>query len=62
MKLAVDYPMDEASKREYALCLQDLMHGSQSRAQRHAFFAEREVAKVPGLPADTPPALSPRWV
>jgi 3-hydroxyacyl-CoA dehydrogenase len=30
------------------------MRGPQSKAQRHAFFAEREVAKVPGLPADTP--------
>ena len=26
----------------------------ESRAQRHVFFAEREVAKVPGLPKGTP--------
>jgi 3-hydroxyacyl-CoA dehydrogenase len=52
VKLAVDYPLEEGSKREYALCL-ELMQGSQSKAQRHAFFAEREVAKVPGLPEDT---------
>jgi 3-hydroxyacyl-CoA dehydrogenase len=53
VKFAVDYPLAEGSKREYALCL-ELMRGPQSKAQRHAFFAEREVAKVPGLPADTP--------
>ncbi|MDB5396407.1 MAG: hypothetical protein JWM91_3913 [Rhodospirillales bacterium] len=52
VKLAVDYPLEEGSKREYALCI-DLMQGAQSKAQRHAFFAEREVAKVPGLPEDT---------
>ncbi len=28
-----------------------LMAGSQSRALRHLFFAEREAAKIPGLPA-----------
>ena len=30
----------------------DLMAGSQSRALRHLFFAEREAAKVPALPSD----------
>src|SRR5207248_4949321 len=29
--------------------------GDQSKAQRHIFFAEREAAKVPGLPAGTKP-------
>lgn len=29
----------------------ELMAGSQSRALRHLFFAEREAAKIPGLPA-----------
>ena len=29
-----------------------LMAGSQSRALRHLFFAEREAAKIPGLPTD----------
>jgi 3-hydroxyacyl-CoA dehydrogenase len=52
VKFAVDYPLEEGSRREYALCL-ELMQGAQSKAQRHAFFAEREVAKVPGLPEDT---------
>ena len=31
-----------------------LMHGAQSIAQRHVFFAEREAAKIPGLGKDTP--------
>ena len=53
VKFAVDYTLEEGSEREHALCL-ELMRGPQSKAQRHAFFAEREVAKVPGLPADTP--------
>ncbi len=52
VRFAVDYPLEEGAKREYALC-RELMQGSQSKAQRHAFFAEREVAKVPGLPEDT---------
>ncbi|HET8611839.1 MAG TPA: 3-hydroxyacyl-CoA dehydrogenase NAD-binding domain-containing protein [Sphingomonas sp.] len=32
-----------------------LMAGSQSRALRHLFFAEREAARVPGLPPETRP-------
>jgi len=53
VKLAVDFPLAEGSRREHELCIA-LMQGAQSKAQRHAFFAEREVAKVPGLPDDTP--------
>ncbi|HEX5537670.1 MAG TPA: 3-hydroxyacyl-CoA dehydrogenase NAD-binding domain-containing protein [Sphingobium sp.] len=30
----------------------ELMAGSQSRALRHLFFAEREAARIPGLPED----------
>src|ERR1700761_3102815 len=52
VKLSTEYPIAEGAKREYALC-RELMQGNQSKAQRHAFFAEREVAKVPGLPEDT---------
>ena len=33
----------------------ELMAGSQSRALRHLFFAEREAAKIPGLPAGVEP-------
>ncbi|HQP19312.1 MAG TPA: 3-hydroxyacyl-CoA dehydrogenase NAD-binding domain-containing protein, partial [Phenylobacterium sp.] len=35
-----------------AQLFQELMSSSESRAQRHVFFSEREVAKVPGLPKD----------
>ncbi len=52
VKLSTEYPVAEGSKREYELCI-GLMRGAQSKAQRHAFFAEREVAKVPGLPDGT---------
>ena len=31
------------------------MNGEQSKAQRYAFFAEREASKVAGVPADTKP-------
>ncbi len=33
----------------------ELMNGEQSKAQRYAFFAEREASKVAGVPADTKP-------
>ena len=52
VKAAVELPFDEGMKREREL-FQELMASSQSKAQRHVFFAEREVAKVPGLPKDT---------
>lgn len=32
----------------------ELMSGSQSAAQRYYFFAERQVAKIPDIPAETP--------
>src|SRR5262249_37672781 len=34
---------------------QKLREGDQSKAQRHIFFAEREAAKVPDIPASTKP-------
>lgn len=46
-------PFEEGLKRERELFV-ELRASPQSAALRHAFFAEREVAKVPGLPADTP--------
>jgi 3-hydroxyacyl-CoA dehydrogenase len=33
---------------------QVLVNGTQSKALRHLFFAEREAARVPGIPEDTP--------
>ena len=42
-------PIDEAIAID-SEANRELMAGSQSRALRHLFFAEREAAKVPGLP------------
>jgi 3-hydroxyacyl-CoA dehydrogenase len=33
---------------------QQLVAGTESIAQRYAFFAQREAAKIPGIPTDTP--------
>jgi 3-hydroxyacyl-CoA dehydrogenase len=51
---AMILPFDEGLKRESEL-FQQLVAGDQSKAQRHVFFAEREAAKVPGIPMDTKP-------
>ncbi len=49
---AIDLPFDEGLKKEREAFLK-LMNGDQSRAQRYAFFAEREAAKVAGVPEGT---------
>ncbi|CAN5270154.1 3-hydroxyacyl-CoA dehydrogenase NAD-binding domain-containing protein [soil metagenome] len=53
---SLDMPFDEALKTERDLFLK-LMNGDQSKAQRYAFFAEREAAKV-----DVPEGTKPRKV
>jgi 3-hydroxyacyl-CoA dehydrogenase len=53
IEAAVNLPFDEGMKVERAL-FQELMAGTQSAAQRYVFFAEREVWKIPDVPADTP--------
>ncbi|MBM7334775.1 MAG: 3-hydroxyacyl-CoA dehydrogenase NAD-binding domain-containing protein [Alcanivorax sp.] len=53
VQAAVELPFDEGMKREREL-FAELLVSPESRAQRHVFFAEREVAKVPGLAKDTP--------
>ena len=50
---AVELPFEEGVKRERELFM-ELMNSPESKAQRHVFFAEREVAKVPGISKDTP--------
>ncbi|MDT7934782.1 MAG: 3-hydroxyacyl-CoA dehydrogenase NAD-binding domain-containing protein [Sphingomonadaceae bacterium] len=50
---AVALPFDAAYAAERDRFV-ELMHGTQSRALRHYFFAERETARVPDIPADTP--------
>ena len=49
---SLDQPFDQALKSERDLFLK-LMNGEQSKAQRYAFFAEREAAKVAGVPDGT---------
>ncbi len=50
---AVNQPFDEGLRLERAAFLA-LMNTPESRALRHAFFAERAAAKVEGLAEDTP--------
>jgi len=51
---AIVLPFDEGLKCEGEL-FRKLVAGDQSKAQRHIFFAEREAARVPGLPEGTKP-------
>ncbi|MFZ1985641.1 MAG: 3-hydroxyacyl-CoA dehydrogenase NAD-binding domain-containing protein [Desulfatitalea sp.] len=53
VEAAVHKPFAEGCKIERELFAQ-LMMGSQSAAQRYYFFAERQVAKIPDIPKDTP--------
>ena len=46
-------PYAEALRNERAV-FHRLRESDQSAAQRHAFFSEREVAKIPDVPKDTP--------
>jgi 3-hydroxyacyl-CoA dehydrogenase len=46
-------PFDEGSARERELFAECVV-STESKALRHLFFAEREVAKVPDIPKDTP--------
>ncbi len=51
---AIDLPFDEGLKKEREGFMK-LVAGDQSRAQRYAFFAEREAAKVAGVPDGVKP-------
>jgi len=53
VRAACELPFVEGCQRERELFM-ELMASPQSKAQRHVFFAEREVAKIPGLPEDQP--------
>ena len=54
VQAAVEKPFAEGMKIERALFTK-LMSGAQSKALRHAFFAERAAAKIDDLPKDTQP-------
>ena len=52
IEAAVNLPFDEGIKTERKLFM-ELMTGNQSAAQRYAFFAQRQVAKIPDIPKET---------
>jgi 3-hydroxyacyl-CoA dehydrogenase len=52
VRWSFELPFDEAERRVREE-FQKLREGDQSKAQRHIFFAEREAAKVPDIPAST---------
>ena len=53
LEAAATVPFDEGMKKEREIA-GELMSGTQSKALRHVFFAEREAAKIPDVPSDTP--------
>src|SRR5713226_195168 len=53
VEAAVSLPFADGIKREREL-FTELMNSPESKAQRYFFFAEREAAKIPDVPADTP--------
>jgi 3-hydroxyacyl-CoA dehydrogenase len=53
VEAAVNENFEAALEIELKL-FRKLMAGTQSGAQRHVFFAERQAAKIPDLPAETP--------
>ena len=53
IEAAVRLPFADGLTKERETFLR-LVASDQSKAQRHAFFAEREVAKIPDVPKDTP--------
>jgi 3-hydroxyacyl-CoA dehydrogenase len=56
VELSATLPFEEGIKKEREL-FRECLYSDQSKALIHAFFGERAVAKVPGLPKDT--AVSP---
>jgi 3-hydroxyacyl-CoA dehydrogenase len=53
VEAAVTLPFDEGRKVERAASVY-LMDTTESKALRHVFFAERQTAKIPDVPEDTP--------
>jgi 3-hydroxyacyl-CoA dehydrogenase len=53
VEAAVNLPFEQGMRREREL-FQELMASPESKAQRYFFFAEREAAKIPDVPGDTP--------
>ncbi len=53
VEAAVTLPYAESVKRENELFM-TCMASTESKAQRHLFFADREISKIPDVPKDTP--------
>jgi 3-hydroxyacyl-CoA dehydrogenase len=53
VEAAVTKPFAEGLQYERGLFV-ELVNGTESKALRHAFFAERAAAKIPDVPEDTP--------
>ena len=53
VEIACATEMDEGLKREREL-FREVHDSAQSKAQRYVFFGEREVAKIPDVPKETP--------
>jgi 3-hydroxyacyl-CoA dehydrogenase len=53
VEAACNMPFDDGIRREREL-FDELENSAEARALRYAFFAEREVAKLPDIPRDTP--------
>jgi 3-hydroxyacyl-CoA dehydrogenase len=53
IEYGVEHTFDEGSLRERELFAECVV-STESKALRHLFFAEREVAKIPDVPRDTP--------
>ena len=53
LEAAVNLPIDKGLQRERELFI-ELLTSPESAAMRHIFFAERQAAKIKGLPRDTP--------
>ena len=53
MRNAVELKFDEGIVKEREMFMA-LLQTTQSKAQRHVFFAERQAAKVADIPADEP--------
>jgi 3-hydroxyacyl-CoA dehydrogenase len=54
LRNALVLPIDDALRREWDVFL-ELTASEQAKSQRHIFFAEREAAKIAGIPAETRP-------
>ena len=53
VEAACTMPFDEGIRREREM-FDELENSAEARALRYAFFAEREVARLPDIPRDTP--------